>query len=165
MKEINLSNGGAALIDDADFELVNRWKWRRSENGYAVRTSWKGKILMHRLVIGVIPKGLEVDHINRIKLDNRRCNLRAVTHSENQRNTPKQSNNTSGFKGVSWDKSRGKWRAATKHNGKHILIGRFNTPQEASRAYESVVPQVAQKVGEMILKHERGQNKPLKCSP
>lgn len=138
MPLIQLSNGGEAIVDDEDFARLSRWKWHRSQNGYAMRTTWKGKLPMHRAIIDC-PLGLEVDHINRDKLDNRRNNLRAVTHSTNQRNAPAQRNNTSGFRGVSFDRGRGKWRAATKVDGKHKLIGRYETAEQASEAYESYV--------------------------
>lgn len=139
MKSIMLSNGGLALVDDQDFELLNRWRWHRSQNGYAMRSSYRGKVVMHRLIMSPAPSGLEVDHINRDKLDNRRSNLRWVTHSVNQRNNPAQANNTSGYRGVCWDRTRGKWRAATKHDGRHVLIGRYDTAEEASTAYEAYV--------------------------
>jgi hypothetical protein len=153
--QISLSNGGVALVDDADHALVSRWKWRLAPNGYARRSTYRGCMLMHRLVYGDVPAGLEVDHINRNKLDNRRANLRAVTHNVNQRNAPGGRNNTSGYKGVSYDKARGKWRAATKHNGRHILIGRYSTPQEASAAYlawqSAIVPQIAEVIGRAVI--------------
>jgi hypothetical protein len=78
----------------------------------------------------------EIDHINNIKTDNRLLNLRLATKSQNRQNRGIQSNNTSGYKGVSFDKETGKWIASANHNGKQIKLGRFITPDEASAVYE-----------------------------
>lgn len=107
-------------------------------HGY-VRIRIDGKLhSAHRLawlvVHGYMPD--ELDHINLIKDDNRIENLRPATRSENQRNKGKQSNNTSGYKGVYWDKSKGKWHArAQDANGKQKFLGSFPTPESASAAY------------------------------
>jgi hypothetical protein len=89
--------------------------------------------LVHRIVFlmhkGYLPK--TIDHINGDRLDNRIENLRAVTANQNQHNRKLNSNNTSGFKGVSWCKRDNKWKAAIKLEGKKINLGRFNTPEEA----------------------------------
>jgi len=92
----------------------------------------------HRLAFlvahGHLPK--ELDHINGDPSDNRIANLREATRRENKRNSGKYSNNKSGFKGVCWHKSRGKWRAdAQDANGKQIHLGLFTTPEAASAAY------------------------------
>lgn len=67
--------------------------------------------------------------------DNRFANLREATRSENARNMGLYSTNTSGFKGVTWDKSRGKWLAHIKIHGHTIHLGRHKTPKEAHDAY------------------------------
>ena len=77
----------------------------------------------------------EIDHINMDCRDNRFVNLREATRSENARNAGIRSTNTSGFKGVTWDKSRGKWLAHIKLNGREIHLGRHKTPEEAHAAY------------------------------
>lgn len=143
MKQIPLSNGEFALVDDEDFDFISRWKWWKNENGYAFRSCHKGNgksgtVLMHRLICAPVD-GLEVDHINRNKLDNRRSNLRSVTRSQNERNKSLRSDNTSGYKGVHWDKSHKKWYAGIRHDGKRIYLGRFATAEEASRAYDAYV--------------------------
>lgn len=156
MKTIPLSNGGEALVDDEDFDYLSRWRWTRHSGGYACRTAHRRKVLMHR-EIARPPADLEVDHINRNKLDNRRLNLRVVDRPTNQRNTGPQTNNTSGYKGITWDKARRKWTAKTKHRGQHIFIGRFDDPTAAAAAYEetvakltAVVPQVAEHIGRLV---------------
>lgn len=78
----------------------------------------------------------EIDHINRVKSDNRLVNLRSVTRIQNSENRPKNSNNTSGFKGVYLHKPSGRWRAEIQRNHKRRAIGYFETPEDASAAYE-----------------------------
>lgn len=96
MKEISLTQGKVAIVDDEDFEYLNRWKWHARKNGqtwYALRSkSWRiqGKrygitIPMHRVIMGA-PEGRVIDHLNRDGLDNRRSNLRVTTFEENARN-------------------------------------------------------------------------------
>ncbi|WP_081790752.1 HNH endonuclease [Deinococcus phoenicis] len=138
MKEIVLSNGGVALVDDADFEYLSQWKWHRLNSGYAARTGWKKKILMHR-ELAKPSEGLQVDHIDRNKLNNQRSNLRCVTPSVNRRNTGMSSRNRSGYTGVSFNTEKGKWQAATRIDGKDYLIGRFKTVEDAKEAYDLFV--------------------------
>ena len=78
----------------------------------------------------------EIDHINGVKDDNRWSNLREATRSQNGRNSKTPKTNTSGYKGVSWYKQKGKYRAKIKHNGKPIHLGYFDTAEAASRAYQ-----------------------------
>ena len=107
-------------------------------DGYIV-VSFKGKkLLSHRvawiLMTGKWPEQL-IDHKNSIRSDNRWLNLRAANHSQNGANSQKRSINKSGFKGVYLHYS-GKWHAQIKKDGKVSHIGAFNTPSEASLAYE-----------------------------
>ena len=78
---------------------------------------------------------LDIDHINRIKNDNRWNNLRLANRSNNTFNKPKNKNNTSGYKGVSYHKIMKKYRAKICVNGKHIILGYKDTPEEASILY------------------------------
>jgi hypothetical protein len=93
----------------------------------------------HRLawfyVHGTFPPKF-IDHINSNRSDNRICNLRLATNSENLCNRGMQSDNKSGFKGVSWQKDRKKWVAQCKVNSKKYNLGRFDTAEEASLAYQ-----------------------------
>jgi len=140
---IPLTRGQSAIVDAADFEWLSQWKWsalyvKKTDSYYAVRTDWnKGKqifILMHRLIAGT-PLGQDTDHRNRKSLDNRRDNLRPVSHQSNTWNQAKRRNNTSGFKGVV--KSRGKWMAQITVNGKHKYLGRFTDIKDAVAAYDA----------------------------
>ena len=142
-KEIELTQGRVARVDDEDFDWLNQWKWCLSKlyNGkkqYATRGKCGGSktktLLMHRLIINA-KKDEHVDHRNGDGLDNRRSNLRICTMSQNQANRGPTKANTSGFKGVSPDR-RGRWRARVKVNGKQKALGSFATPEEAAIAYD-----------------------------
>jgi len=142
MKLIKLTKGIAAIVDDDDFEHLSQWNWYLSEAGYAHRNQHirlgKNKyasktVRMHR-AINDTPDGLVTDHINRNKLDNRRCNLRTATKSLNSINRSVPANNRSGHKGVYWDSWSKKWRAEIKLNYKKISLGRFSDIQQAVEA-------------------------------
>jgi hypothetical protein len=132
MKRIPLSNGGEALVDDADYPLLSRWKWTKHKQGYASRTTTGSRVvLMHRQIMG--EPDTDVEHKNRERLDNQRSNLRVATHSQNMHNRPKQRNNTSGHKGVYWDKQRRRWLAKINVAGVEHNLGRFVEFDEAVR--------------------------------
>lgn len=138
MIEIPLTQGKVALIDEEDFELVNNYKWhynRKSHKyGFAVASGGRRglRIIMHRLITNA-PPGFEVDHINGNPLDNRRNNLRIVTHSQNQKNM--RTSPKSGYKGVSWQKKAKKWQVHLMNNGKKYYLGLFCDIKEAAKAY------------------------------
>lgn len=141
MKRIPLSQGKYALVDDADYERVSQYKWYCT-NGYAVRREQRvhgGKkrikaFRMHREIIDA-PPGLDVDHINRNRLDNRRDNLRFATPTQNAINRGPQPG-TSRFKGVSWFKLNNVWRAKIGINGEKVHIGCYDNEIEAAKAYD-----------------------------
>lgn len=137
MKHIQLTQNQVAIVDDEDYEALSRHKWYYA-NGYAIRMARRGlrqmRVMMHREIMRP-DDGVEVDHVNGDGLDNRRCNLRVCTHAENLRNRRMHANNTSGYKGVCWDKQRGKWRAVIRLNGKLKFIGLFGTAADAGAAY------------------------------
>ncbi len=121
MKQIALTQGKFALVDDADFEYLNQFHWCYSNSGYAMRYK---AILMHREILGT-PKGFDTDHINYNKLDNRRSNLRIATKSQNQSHSGLRKDNTSGATGVYWDKRAKKWFAQIYAENKKIHLGYF----------------------------------------
>lgn len=92
----------------------------------------------HRLawlhVTGNWPK-LHIDHINRVRTDNRFVNLRDVSASINNWNTGKHKRNTSGFKGVTWNNSSSKWQAQIRANSKNHYLGVFSNIEDAAKAY------------------------------
>lgn len=128
-----------AIIDSDDAAAVGKWKWQLTRNGYACRSHWNGeryeKMYMHRYLMQT-PTGMDTDHINRNKLDNRRSNLRVVDRSANNFNSDPASNNTSGHKGVGYFKPAKLWRAYIKHQSelKRIELGYFKTKEEAIAA-------------------------------
>jgi hypothetical protein len=77
----------------------------------------------------------EIDHINGDRVDNRFCNLQEATPTENRRNSRKRVNNTSGYKGVSWDSTKGLWKARITVGRKEKFLGRFSSPERAYIAY------------------------------
>lgn len=143
MKEIVLSQGKVAIIDDCDFERVNQFKWSYSlvQSGieYALRNAEvNGKrtsILLHRFILGNIPEGMVVDHKNGNGLDNRRENLRICTRSQNNINKRKKGT-TSKYKGVYFEKARNKFRSHIVVESKIIFLGRYETELEAALAYD-----------------------------
>jgi hypothetical protein len=142
MKEISLTQGQVALVDDADFDWLNQWRWYavwERKTYYAARMEQvDGKrrvIKMHRALLGVTNPKIKIDHKNNCGLDNQRHNLRKATHAQNLRNSTRYKNNASGFRGVYEHKRnlKNNWQASIQ--GKHI--GYFATAIEAARAYDT----------------------------
>ena len=138
---INIS-GFDVTISVCDLDRVKQYKWSRCghkdrgpyfSHGYREGNKTK-HIILHRFILDC-PKGMIVDHISGNTLDNRRENLRICTPAENSRNYKKPKTNTSGYKGVSWDKKSLKWRAAIGFNNKVIHLGFFSSAEEAHSAY------------------------------
>lgn len=143
MKKILANNGSEILVCDQDYHLLSKMKWNVSSEGYA-RTYWHkhrvGTFHMHmHVLIKGKNKGLVVDHINRNKLDNRRCNLRFLDKAKNALNTTKQSR-TGLPKGVR--RSRKKWAAYASVKDKYVHLGIFDSIEKASEAriafYENI---------------------------
>lgn len=135
---IPLSKGKAfAIVDETDFANVNALKWQLHTQGYGQRTVTVEKThktqLMHTFVLGS-KEGLEIDHINSDRKDNRRCNLRFCTRTENLRSQRRAKDNKSGFKGVIREGS--KWLASIKVDGANKRLGTFATKEEAAKAYD-----------------------------
>lgn len=129
MGKIELTQGKFALIDPDDLIKIGQYKWYLM-NGYAATQINKKKVYMHRLINNT-PEGFETDHINGDKLDNRKENLRSVNKQQNGFNRGKNKNNTSGYKGVSFDKSKKKYLAHIKMDGKLYFLGRYETAIKA----------------------------------
>lgn len=142
MKEITLTKGRVTIVDDSDYEALSAYNWQFDVRGYAARTSGSGypkrrHYRLHREVLGITDPNIHVDHINGDRLDNRRSNLRLCTNGENLRNRGAQKNNTSGFKGVCWNKDRNGWMAQISFQNKKHFLGVFETPEEAHEAYKA----------------------------
>jgi len=141
-KEIFLTQDKVTIVDNEDYDYLMQWKWQ-FHNGYARRTQHicmigtkriKKQVALHRVVLNN-PDGLQVDHINGNKLDNRKENLRVCTCAENVRNRSVSSNNSSGFKGVCWDKRKNKWISSITADSKIFRLGCFASAIEAAKAY------------------------------
>lgn len=124
--------GKTFIIDLDDFERVKQFCWHNYKGYISANVSGK-QIQLHRFIMNA-PDGLQVDHINHVITDNRKCNLRLVTGSQNCFNKDKTIKNTSGHRGVSFDKSRNKWRAFIVCKGKYYTIGRYNLFEDAVNA-------------------------------
>lgn len=107
--------------------------------GYVVLSIKSKTHKVHRIIyemhFGEIPKGMQVDHIDGNKSNNLVNNLRLATNQQNNFNKAKYRNNTSGFKGVYYEKKNGKWRAQTNYSGVKKHLGYFDTAEEASIMY------------------------------
>jgi hypothetical protein len=141
MKEIQVTQGFIALVDDEDFEYLNQFKWHikkdRSTNYATTNIKHDGgykTITMHRFILDAI-KGVQVDHINHNGLDNQKHNLRLCSNSQNQMNRGYYRNCTSKYKGVSFYKKTKKWKAYIKINGKRINLGYYHCEIDAAKKY------------------------------
>jgi hypothetical protein len=135
-KIIPLTRGKEAIVDDEDFEHLNQWKWGLDTDGYAIRgihIPRRKTFIMHREIMKT-PKGMETDHINGNKLDNRKCNLRICTKSQNKMNISRQVDNMSGYKGVS--RHCADWQAQIGKDGIKIYLGIYKNKELAARAYD-----------------------------
>lgn len=144
MKTISLSQNKVALVDDADFEWLNQWKWSAYKGKgtfYAARSIYKGhkkvaQVQMHALIIGT-PKGMDTDHRDGNGLNNQRLNLRICTHAQNQQNQATYTQvKSSKFKGVSQYKHTNKWCAGISICGKRKWLGYFESEIDAANAYD-----------------------------
>ena len=123
------------IIDENDYErFVKNYSFSMSTKGYVKYSCCKDGLhgkLLHRMIMGVDDRWTLIDHIDGNPLNNSRSNLRVCTQQQNLCNRGKNTNNTSGFKGVDWFEQTQKWRA--RINNKYL--GLFKTPEEAHRAY------------------------------
>jgi hypothetical protein len=146
VKEIPLTQGQIALIDDEDWELISQYRWHAGWLGGAFYaksnvnyTATDGRrrqktLMMHRLIMGGGDGSLQVDHRNGDTLDNRRSNLRWATRSQQRQNSVTPRSSSVRFKGVT-SRPDGKWRARITVSGKVRHLGLFDTKQDAALAY------------------------------
>lgn len=134
MREIKLTRGAVALVDDEDFERVNQHKWFLQSRGYAARMKNRKMILMHRFIMNT-PVGMETDHKDRVRLNNQKHNLRTCTTAENSHNTVAHAKGSSGYKGVCKCPTTGQWMCRIKTGGKSVWLGRFDKKEDAALRY------------------------------
>lgn len=137
MKNIKLTQGKYAIVDDEEFERLSEYKWCAVKNHKTFRVQRAGRkgessnVFMHQDVIGK-KKGFVIDHINRNPLDNRKINLRHARPGQNNVNSPCRVKGKA--KGV-WQSPSGRWVAQMKKNGKMFYFGIWDTKKEAIIAY------------------------------
>jgi hypothetical protein len=151
MKEIKLTQGQVAIVDDEDFEWLNQWKWQAKWNkntfsfiaARGIRIEKKQQTQnMARLICGLkYGDKRQVDHKNFDTLDNRRQNLRVCTHQQNSQNCRKHRHRSgrktsSIYTGVYWHKLSNKWQATITYNRKRIYLGCFIFRIDAALAYD-----------------------------
>lgn len=143
MKKIYLSNGGYTIVDDDMYDVLSKYKWK-CQKGYATRNAYMGKnkegeyiyktISIHSIVLPG-KKGFVTDHINRDRLDNRRSNLRLCTNSQNTFNQSPRKDNSTGVRGVFFDRRNNVYYSQITVNRKVYNLGNFKSLAEAYGAY------------------------------
>jgi len=136
MKEIPLTQGQIALVDDEDYENLIQYKWqaqinRKKDAYYVVRT---GGINMAQQILGYYGRML-IDHKDGNPLNNQRNNLRLCTNQYNQMNRKPNKNSLSRFKGITLNRYDHRWHVRIVHNKKRISLGEYTTEKEAALAY------------------------------
>lgn len=136
---VKCSDGATFLISSEDLPIVKNHQWWVDKHGYVKTKVTNRGVLLSRLLLGVDGQGRSVfvDHISGDTLDNRRLNLRVCIPEENIRNRKLNSNNKTGFKGVSYHRRLKKYRADIRAGGgRTIYLGVYKTPEEAAMAYD-----------------------------
>jgi hypothetical protein len=141
MKQIPLTQGKFALVDDDDYDYLIKFNWFLNNTGYASRNSPRGsgkrkQIMMHRVIM-CTPDELVCDHKDGDKLNNQKQNLRNCSYSDNSRNMKKHSNASSEYKGVSWHKATSMWQSQIEVNGRNLYLGVYEDEISAAIAYNN----------------------------
>lgn len=127
-------NGNSFYFDLEEYDKIKEYYWYQHPFGY-IKGWANGKcVMMHRFILDCNSDN-EVDHINHVKADNRKANIRECNRQQNQYNQPIQKSNTSGYKGVDLHKASNKYRARIRVEGKRIELGYFEDPKEAYEEY------------------------------
>lgn len=155
MREIQLTQNRAALVDDEDFEWLNNWKWYAHKDGntfYAARAGGRVNgsmttITMHSVIVGKPPKGLVSDHRDGNGLHNFKKNLRFVTTRQNAQNRKNRVKpKTSQYVGVFWRKDCKKWAAKIRMDSKNKHLGLFASEFQAFKAYRQAVESLGESI-------------------
>ncbi len=134
---ISLKNSGLSFEIDKSFKnIISSYSWSLDSNGYVVTYKNGKQIYLHRLIMS--PKNNErVDHINHNLLDNTKKNLRICNQAQNQWNRIKKIPTKSKYKGLSWDRTRNKWKVYVEKYRKRYYIGIFKDELDAAKAYDN----------------------------
>lgn len=125
------NNKNKIIVDKEDFNNIKNYYWYVDKKGYVVATEHKKVIKLHRFIMNIDKKEILVDHINHVKTDNRKVNLRLVSNSQNLMNHKNFSSNTSGNTGVCWHTRDDIWEAYIRVNNKVTYLGRFKNFDDA----------------------------------
>lgn len=148
MKQIPLTQGKFAMVDDEDYDELMKHKWyamKGYSTYYAVRRLYLGggrknakyiAVWMHRQILNVEDSKVLVDHEDHNGLNNQRYNIRTCTKAQNQKNKRSEINSTSQYLGVDFQPTRNRWRARIRLDGKDKHLGRFINEEDAARAYD-----------------------------
>lgn len=131
-KLIPLSKGMLAKVDNEDFEELSKHNWNTTHYGYSFNRILG---LMHRYIMKT-PEGMDTDHINHDKLDNRKSNLRICNRTKNNANRLLGKNQKSKYKGVSFNSMYRKWHSYISFNKKRQTIGYFDNEIDAAKSYD-----------------------------
>ena len=141
---IPLTQGKVTILDAADatkvFAIGPKWHAKKNGNTFYAQHNvrkpdgTRATVQMHRAILGITNHSIQVDHRNGNGLDNQRHNLRVATNAQNKQNACLRNDNTSGVRGVSWDKDKNKWRAKIQVNGKTLFLGYFIALEDATAA-------------------------------
>ncbi len=144
MKQIPLTQGQFALVDDEDYDELSKFKWHLHKGksvSYAATNAkddsgkWK-MLLIHRVILKLTNPNVKCDHKDGNGLNNQRSNIRVCTRGENARNSRLPKNNKSGYKGVSFNRRLNKFMSTIGYNSKKIHIGYFDNQKDAALAYD-----------------------------
>lgn len=151
MKQIPLTQGKFALVDDEDFEYLSQWKWyavrvvRKNRNVFYAARAGKytdhhlnARIWMHRVILKLIDPKIEGDHKDHNGLNNQRLNLRIATRKQNGKNRTTKGNGSSKYRGVVLIKEalQKTWRVWIKADGIKKYLGRYKNEEQAALAYD-----------------------------
>jgi hypothetical protein len=146
---IPLTRGKFAVVDLEDAERLCQFFWcahcirgRWYASGRVFNEDgWQKLMLMHRFIVDA-PDGVLIDHEDNNALNNSRRNLRVATKAQNAANSRLRSDNKSGYRGVSWDDRKEKWRAVVRPKGRQVWIGYYDDPREAALAHDVVITEM-----------------------
>jgi hypothetical protein len=145
MKEIKLTQGKVALVDDEDYEYLNQFNWYAKKDRHTyyaarqIKTSVgkQNMLFMHRVLLGLTDIKIEGEHIDHDGLNNQKYNLRKATRSQNNANKSSSKNSTSKYLGVCWAKSNKKWCAKIRKDKVVTHLGFFINEVDAALAYNN----------------------------
>jgi AP2-like factor, euAP2 lineage len=149
VKEIELTQGFTAIVDDEDYERVSQCNWSYGKEAGTIQTRIARQgtgttISLPRFLMGIDDPHVKCAYVNGDVFDNRKSNLKRMTDAEIVAKTGKRNVDgaSSKYKGVSWDRQRGKWRAQIKYHGKHIHLEYCDSEVRAALVYDAAAQEL-----------------------